>query len=85
MTMMLMGVPAWRHLDLLPILARRLPEDEDDSDWMLPEEVPHGEFDTSIFSGPPTEPMRASTAGLATTAEVDGIRFEDTAPMRKRS
>ena len=29
LTSMLMGVPAWRHIDLLPVLARNLDEDED--------------------------------------------------------
>jgi hypothetical protein len=29
---MLMGVPAWRHLDLLPVVARRRDDEEDDGD-----------------------------------------------------
>jgi len=30
LTSMLMGVPAWRHLDLLPVVARRKDDDDDD-------------------------------------------------------
>ncbi|HET9208265.1 MAG TPA: cadherin-like domain-containing protein, partial [Burkholderiaceae bacterium] len=29
---MLMGIPAWRHIDLAPVLARQLDEEEDDDD-----------------------------------------------------
>ena len=29
LTSMLMGVPAWRHLDLLPVVARRRDDDDD--------------------------------------------------------
>ena len=32
LTSMLMGVPAWRHIDLLPVLARNLDEDDEDDD-----------------------------------------------------
>ena len=32
LTSMLMGVPAWRHIDLLPVLARNLDEDDEDED-----------------------------------------------------
>jgi hypothetical protein len=27
-----MGVPAWRHIDLLPVMARDLDEDDEDED-----------------------------------------------------
>ena len=30
LTMMLMGIPAWRHVDLLPVLARDVDDREDD-------------------------------------------------------
>jgi hypothetical protein len=30
LTMMLMGIPAWRHIDLLPVLARDLDDDEEE-------------------------------------------------------
>jgi hypothetical protein len=30
LTMMLMGIPAWRHIDLLPVLARDLDEEEEE-------------------------------------------------------
>ena len=30
LTTMLMAIPAWRHVDLLPVLARRLDDDDDD-------------------------------------------------------
>ncbi len=39
LTSMLMGVPAWRHLDLLPVLARNL-DDEDDTDDGLAAPLP---------------------------------------------
>jgi hypothetical protein len=42
---MLMGIPAWRHIDLAPVLARQL-DDEDDDDH---------EFD---LLGSGTEPSR---------------------------
>jgi hypothetical protein len=32
LTSILMGVPAWRHLDLLPIVARRRDDNDDDDD-----------------------------------------------------
>jgi hypothetical protein len=32
LTTMLLGVPAWRHVDLLPVLARPVDDDDDDKD-----------------------------------------------------
>ena len=40
LTMMLMGIPAWRHVDLLPVLARDL--DDADPD-LVPDRKPEGE------------------------------------------
>jgi hypothetical protein len=39
LTSILMGIPAWRHVDLLPVLAPRRDDDEDeDDDTAVPEE-----------------------------------------------
>jgi hypothetical protein len=43
LTTILMGVPAWRHVDLLPVLAN---QPEDDS----PEDTPDGNDDASELS-----------------------------------
>ncbi|WP_292443472.1 hypothetical protein [Methylibium sp.] len=47
-TTMLMGVPAWRHVDLLPVLARSNDEAEDDDDrGDDSDDDSGGNFDTS--------------------------------------
>jgi hypothetical protein len=45
LTSMLMGVPAWRHLDLLPVLARRRDGDEGDDDNAPDSKHPSNEAD----------------------------------------
>ena len=68
LTMMLMGIPAWRHVDLLPVLA----EDLDDRDEPAPKsdrhETPDTAFQHSAFEGrldelfDPHEPVEEGVA-----------------------
>jgi hypothetical protein len=52
LTMMLMGIPAWRHVDLLPVLAR--PADDDRGDDMDDDKFivdPERALDTALDAG----------------------------------
>jgi hypothetical protein len=45
LTSMLMGVPAWRHVDLLPVLARNFDDEDEETGEPLPETAPHSPDD----------------------------------------
>jgi hypothetical protein len=51
LTSMLMGVPAWRHLDLLPVVARRSDDDDDNDDGpdSQPSSTTGGLDDSALF------------------------------------
>jgi hypothetical protein len=63
LTSMLIGVPAWRHIDLLPVLARDF-DDEEEEDGLEPA-LPRGRV------GQPTDDdAKAATSNAATDAAV---------------
>jgi hypothetical protein len=43
LTSILMGIPAWRHVDLLPVLAPARDDDEEDDDGAADADSQHGE------------------------------------------
>jgi hypothetical protein len=57
LTTMLLGIPAWRHVDLLPVLARRLDDEDDEDD------------DASAHRDPPTRPDDLDDPALAVLFE----------------
>ena len=61
---MLMGIPAWRHIDLLPVLARTVDDHDDD------EGASGGEADSAGATGDPDSELRSD---LAADRAVDGL------------
>jgi hypothetical protein len=71
LTSMLMGVPAWRHVDLLPVLARNFDdeEDEDGLDAPLPQRPKADGHYTDIDNSEDANRARASSAAADNSVE----------------
>ena len=74
LTTMLMGIPAWRHIDLLPVLARPADEEDEDED-----EPNHGGADADGYgdandpNDPDTESETAQADEMAADIAVAGL------------
>jgi hypothetical protein len=67
LTTLLMGVPAWRHVDLLPVLARPLDdEDDDDTSAGAKNAAPNSDLQDSaidaLFSADESKPLARLTS-----------------------
>jgi hypothetical protein len=73
LTSMLMGVPAWRHVDLLPVLARDFDEDDEDADDGLQAPLPRKPADEDSHSGITANANRARVHATAADINVEGL------------